>query len=288
MGRKKKNNYFTEETEDKILEYIAEKDERKKNRIYSQYLHTPLRTIAEVFHSKLSVDYIEEDREDAINDCVSYLVTQSIYGFSKGKGKAYSYLSISARNHFIQKNNKMYRQLKKRKFEPIPKDSSEIYIDDSINTKEYNKEFLEKYYAFLEWMPQHLDKIISHNKTKEQVLDILDYMENFESDSYQKKDILQEIYSRYGYRSDNYTVAREKIKSNMYHFFREWDKENFNPEPVNLKLVAHNFDIPNDKKEYIKKHYVRHSHQYGVRALSKKLKLPETVVRAYAVKEGIH
>ena len=287
MGRKKKNNYFTEETEDKILEYIAEKDERKRNRIYSQYLHTPLRTIAEVFHSKLSVEYIEENREDAINDCISYLVTQSIYGFSKGKGKAYSYLSISARNHFIQKNNKMYRHLKKRKFEPIPKDSNEIYIDDSINTRKYNDEFLEKFYGFLEWMPHQIDKIVSHKSTKQSILDILDYMENFETSSYQKKDMLKEIYSRYGHRRDKYTVARDKIKSNMYHYFNEWEKENYNPEPVNLKVKCKETVIPDDLKDYIKKHYVRHSHQYGVSALSKRLELPEFTLRTFLKKEGI-
>lgn len=290
MPRKRtKNLYFTQETEDKIFEYIEETNENRRNYIYSKYLYEPFKTISEVYHSKLSTDYIEESREDAINDCVAYLTTQAMYGIRKGKGKAFSYLSISARNFFIQLNNKEYRKLKKFNTDGVADDLKDYMIDDSIPNKEYNKEFLEKYYGFLEWFKSHLPTMNMYEPRRVQVWKIVEYMEVFETPSFFKKDVLQEIYSLYGFRNDNYAIAREVIKLNMQHYFREWEKENYNPEPLSLRRKQKPYTtIPEVQQDYIRKHYQKCSHQYGVRALSKRLNLPEHSVREFAIKEGLH
>lgn len=290
MPRKKKNNqYFTKETEEWIQTYIKEESKHKKDLIYLKYLDKPIRTIAEVYYSKMSTDYIEEGREDAINDCISMLMTVAIYHLDNKKGKAYSYLSVSARNHFIQLNNKNYTRLKRFKTEHLPEDFRDYLIDENIDNHEYNKEFLEKFYAFIEWFRERMKDIPMYKQRREQVLAMLDYMENFESDTFFKKDMLKEIYERYGFREDNYSLPRTIIALNMQHFFRQWDEENYNPDPLHYQRSLNILTkIDETKKHYIRQHYERCSHQNGARGLSRRLNLPEDIIRKFAMKEGLH
>jgi hypothetical protein len=284
MPKKKSNLYFTEETEDKILEYIDEPSQIKRDIIYSKYLHKPIRTIAEVMHSKLSVDYIQEDREDAINDCISFLMTEAIYYLKKGKGKAYSYLTVSARNHYIQLNRKEYVKLKRRKDDMIADDVKDYMVDESYDNKQYNKDFLSKYYDFISWCRKEIHKLAKQEKTIKNILIVLDYMEGFESQSMFKKDILQELFEFSGKSSKTNILVNER--SMVYEFYlfytTQWEKGNKNPNI--LKTMRNRSHLSPSEILWAKQKHKKQSHQWGYRSLAARLNVDEQTVKYYLTK----
>lgn len=284
MPKKKSNLYFTEETEDKILEYIDEPSQIKRDIIYSKYLHKPIRTIAEVMHSKLSVDYIQEDREDAINDCISFLMTEAIYYLKKGKGKAYSYLTVSARNWYIQLNRKEYVKLKRRKDDTIADDVKDYMVDESYDTNQYNKDFLSKYYDFISWCRKEIHKLPKQEKTIRNMLIVLDYMEEFESESMFKKDILDELHKFSGKSSKtNILVNERSMIYELYLFYStHWQRGNKNPNI--MKTMRNRSNLSTSEIVWVKQRYKKQSHQWGARGLAARLNVDEQTIKNYLTK----
>jgi hypothetical protein len=284
MPRKRKNIYFTEDTENKIQDYIKETSQVKKELLYLKHLQKPIRTIVEVYHSKINTPYIEESREDIINDCITSLMTDAIFKLNNKKGKAFSYLSICARNFFIQKNNRSYVKVKNKKYEPISEDNSYYYVDEWYDKQERDNDFRKKYYGFIEWARKNIDNISTHKITAEKSLLLLDYMENFDTDSYFKKDVLKELSERYGLVTATFDSARILLQKSMLYYFNYVDK--YDREPLFIKS-SFDSSFPNldkDKINFIKTKFRKHCHQYGTRGLALRFNVTEDVIHYYLTK----
>lgn len=276
MPKKKSNIYFTQDTEDKIQEYIKEPSKHKRDLIYLKHLQTPIRKIVEVYHSKMDTFYIEESREDAINDCISSLMTEAIFKLDNKKGKAYSYLSVSARNHFIQLNNKNYRYKTKKQMDYISPDVSDYYIDESINNSEYNKEFLKRFYSFIQWMKENIDKVNFQERRKNNILALLEYMETFDTDSYFKKDVIDEIHTKYGLRKGKYDTAKHFIWKCYVYYCRQVEME----KTPDITMIDKG-KLTEDQIQWIRNKYQHQSHTFGVTGLSERFNISEHKLKTY-------
>jgi len=108
---KTKNNYFTEETEEAILEYRSSTDQAERNRIYNERIHFGFYKLAENIIHTFKFYYTEVDKiEDLKYEVVSFLL-QKLDLYNQSKGKAYSYFGTIAKRYLIIYNQKNYKKL---------------------------------------------------------------------------------------------------------------------------------------------------------------------------------
>ena len=113
MPRKKKSKqYFTLDTEEAIIAYNKSTSQREKNDLYKNRIQYPFEKLAENILNTFKFSYFDVSKEDVQMEVVSTLI-EKIHMFQEGKGKAFSYFSIVAKNHLILKNNGNYKRFKK-------------------------------------------------------------------------------------------------------------------------------------------------------------------------------
>ena len=110
MPRKpsKTRMYFTQETEDAIVAYNESTNTREKNAIYNEHLRKPLEKLVENIIHTFKFYYFDVSSEEVKHEVISFLV-MNMHKFKEGKGKAFSYFSIVAKNYLILNNNKNYK-----------------------------------------------------------------------------------------------------------------------------------------------------------------------------------
>lgn len=110
--RKKKIDYFTSETDEAILLYVASTDDAERNRIYNEKIHKSFHKLAENIIHTFKFYYTEVDSvEDLKHEVVTFLIGKlSLY--KQERGKAYSYFGTIAKRYLINYNNTIYKKLK--------------------------------------------------------------------------------------------------------------------------------------------------------------------------------
>ena len=159
MGRKKTNkNYFTQDTEDAIIEYLASTNQTERNRIFNDRIYYALYKLSENLIHTFKFYYTEvEDLEDLKHEVIIFLL-EKLHYFDPSKGfKAYSYFSIVGKNYLILYNNKNYNK-KKQMGDLIEVDSDTRVLNNIEHDlqREDKKDFL---YYFIEYMEGNLERL---------------------------------------------------------------------------------------------------------------------------------
>jgi len=168
MPRPRKNKiYFTQQTEDAIIEYNKTKDPFKRNQIYKEHIKYPFEKLAENILNTFKFSYFDVSKEDVQMEVVSLLI-QKIHMFKEGKGKAFSYFSIVAKNYLIITNNSNYKRYKKTDLlSQMPETwNPENDFYDSEQGNEFNE--------FKELMLDYWDKNLTKVFTKKRDIQIAD------------------------------------------------------------------------------------------------------------------
>ena len=106
--KKPKNYYFHQGTEKAIIRYNKTDSHRLKNIIYNEHIRAAFDKLAENIIHTFKFYYFDTTSEEVKNEVVSFLV-MNMHKFKEGKGKAFSYFSIVAKNYLILNNNKNYK-----------------------------------------------------------------------------------------------------------------------------------------------------------------------------------
>ena len=109
--KKKRKMYFGQVTEDAIIEYNKETDPIIRNQIYNESIQAPFDKLAENIIHTFKFYYFDVPSEEVKHEVVSFLV-MNMHKFQEGKGKAFSYFSIVAKNYLILHNNNNYKKMK--------------------------------------------------------------------------------------------------------------------------------------------------------------------------------
>jgi hypothetical protein len=109
-GRKpSKTQYFTLLTEKAIIAYNKETDYNLRNKIYREFIDYPFNKLVENIYHTFKFSYFDVPYEDVKCEVVAFL-NEKIDKFTEGKGKAFSYFSIVAKNYLIFHNNGNYKK----------------------------------------------------------------------------------------------------------------------------------------------------------------------------------
>ena len=106
--KKGKNYYFHEGTEKAIIRYNNSNDPILKNKIYNEHIRAAFDKLAENIIHTFKFYYFDVSSEEVKHEVISFLV-MNMHKFKEGKGKAFSYFSIVAKNYLILNNNKNYK-----------------------------------------------------------------------------------------------------------------------------------------------------------------------------------
>jgi hypothetical protein len=183
MPRKKKSKmYFTEDTEKAIIEYNKTSSPNVRNKIYKEEIQYPFEKLAENILNTFKFSYFDVPKIDIQMEVVSTLI-EKIHMFKAGKGKAFSYFSIVAKNHLILKNNSNYKRWKQTAL------ISEMPETWNPENDFYDTEMGDEYMEFRDLMLEFWEKNLTVIFTKKRDIQIADavlelfrrsqYIENF-------------------------------------------------------------------------------------------------------------
>jgi hypothetical protein len=183
MPRKKKSKmYFTEDTEKAIIEYNKTSSPNVRNKIYKEEIQYPFEKLAENILNTFKFSYFDVPKIDIQMEVVSTLI-EKIHMFKEGKGKAFSYFSIVAKNHLILKNNSNYKRWKQTSL------ISEMPETWNPENDFYDTEMGDEYMEFRDLMLEFWEKNLTVIFTKKRDIQIADavlelfrrsqYIENF-------------------------------------------------------------------------------------------------------------
>ena len=204
MGRKRKNYYFTDVTEKAIIRYNKDETPAMRNRIYNDHIKNAFDKFCENIIHTFKFYYFDVSSEEVKNEVVSFLV-MNMHKYTEGKGKAFSYFSIVAKNYLILHNNNNYKKMKTHdKIDVMDWDRS---IQTEIQQKNTNQAYNEFVNQMLEYWDNNINVIFRRQidvRVADAVLHIFRIKGNIEN--FNKKAL--------------YILIREMTQSNTQHITR--------------------------------------------------------------------
>lgn len=166
--KKKKENYFTKDTELAIIKYNNTSDPEIKAQIFADEIYYPFYKLAENLIHTFKFYYTDtDDIEDLKHKIITVLLEEKIHKFDPSVGaKAYSYFGTIVKRWLINYNNKNYKKLKKRG----SLDEYEVeldYIEESSFDKKYTVSLSQFIDIYVEEMYDQLDNLFNKQQEKE-------------------------------------------------------------------------------------------------------------------------
>ena len=208
MPRKAKKGstryYFTDKTQDAIVRHNAEVRPYMRERIYNEHIRNAFEKLAENIIHTFKFYYFDVPSVDVMHEVVSFLY-MNMHKFTEGKGKAFSYFSIVAKNYLILHNNNNYKKMKQTDSEEVTdykrNPITEATREDLLTAK---KEYLD---LFIEYWANNLTTVFKRKQDMDVANSVLYLMEHRENiDNFNKKAL--------------YIMIREMTNSNTQHITR--------------------------------------------------------------------
>ena len=163
---KTKNQYFTADTEEAIIEYLNETDQAKRNKIYNERIWYGFHKLTENIIHTFKFYYTEVDTIADLQHEVTAFLLEKLHLYKQEKGKAFSYFGTIAKRYLILYNNNNYKKLKqKAEVDAIDKDQS-ITID--IVNNQSIEEPKDKATEFIIYMLKYMDLHLFDHFPKEE------------------------------------------------------------------------------------------------------------------------
>lgn len=223
MPRKKtKNLYFTQETEDAIILYNKTEDPIQRSKIYKEHIKYPFDKLTENIIHTFKFYYFDVPSEDVQHEVVAFL-NEKIHKFQEGKGKAFSYFSIIAKNYLIIQNNTNYKRMK-RKAELVEVDD-ERNLDSEMGYSDYQEQLKDFIDLYVEWYDNNMNKVFTNRKdiaVADSVLELFRIRDNIEN--FNKKALYILIRERTGFKTQNITRVINVMKSDFKRMFLNYQQ----------------------------------------------------------------
>mgnify|MGYP003137236037 CR=1 FL=1 len=177
-----KKYYFDLNVENAIIAYTAEESQHLRDKVYKEHIWKAFDKLAENIIHTFKFYYLDGTHSDVKHEVVAFLI-EKMPKFTKGKGRAFSYFSIVAKNYLIINNNKQYARMKQKA--GINKIDTDRNITNEIIRAERVNEIKDFFDEFVEYWERNL--WVKFNKTRDrQIADALlelfrirDDIENF-------------------------------------------------------------------------------------------------------------
>lgn len=174
--------YFGTPAQEAIVEYNKCKDPAKRSKIYEEGIKYPFEKLAENVINTFKFTYFDVPKKDMQIEVVSTMI-EKMHMYKEGKGRAFSYFTIIAKNHLILANNGNYKRWKQNAL------ISEMPESWNPENDYYEVEEASEFREFKQIMLDYWDKnlsIVFNKKRDIQIADAVlelfrrsDHIENF-------------------------------------------------------------------------------------------------------------
>ena len=222
-GRKpSKKQYFTYITDKAIIAYNNEESWSKRNKVFREYINYPFNKLVENIYHTFKFSYFDVPYEDVKAEVVAFLV-QKIDKFQEGKGKAFSYFSIIAKNYLIIQNNANYAKMKARLSTDVLDERRNISAEMALSDhQESLKEFTN---LWVQWYDKNLNNIFTNKRdiiVADTILELFRIRDNIEN--FNKKALYILIRERTGLKTQNITKVLNVMKRDYQKMFATYSK----------------------------------------------------------------
>jgi hypothetical protein len=277
MPRKKNansaSNYFNESVEQAIQLYNKAETQDERDRLF-RIIYPAIYKIAEVLYNKVKPTYMDGEMLDIMMDCTAYL-TERMYRIKEGKGKAFSYFTVCARNYYIFHNSRAYTGTKKTLKLDYLNENWDIADDTSKRIEEMD-ESAKLFHAFVDYIDEHKDKFVNTKKGNIVVSAVVDFLRDVDSiEDFNRRNIMNDLTEINGYKVDRHYVTKVFNRLQMHYnvFSREWFK-------TGKSIPFWDKDkLTEEEIKFCIENYTPHKGGYSIVGLSKKFNVEEYTVR---------
>lgn len=283
MGRKKKpeNNYFHEGVEQAVLQYNIAETQLERDKLF-RIVYPALAKIAQVYYNKIKPTYIKGEPLDIQMDCVSYL-TERMNKIKDGKGKAFSYFTVCARNYYIQQNMFAYTKVGKvLNTSELP----ETYDIEDIQASrlEEMEDAAKLLDAFVDYMDKNKEKFVTSKKGNIVVQAVIDFLRDVDSiEDFNRRNIMNDLTEINGYKIDRHYITKlfNRLQVHYIAFSREWKKTG--------KTISFwdKDELTEEEIKYCIDNYIPNKGGNSIVGLSKRFNVEEYTIRKELYKVGL-
>lgn len=280
MGRKKKtNNYFDEKVEEAVHLYNLSLDDRERNNLF-KLIYPALAKLAQVWRNKIKPTYIEMPEDELEMECITFLM-EKLPMVKKGKGKAFSYLTVTARNFYILGNQQAYS--KKKKSPSIETMSEKFDVEDIPSDRVQEMELNAKLFdTFIEYVNDNFDTMFSSSQQKEFATSLLSKIKDVGlGEDFNRRKMLNEVTKETGIPRGLVTKHVNRVAS-FYSTFKNY-YEVYGVKPQFKEKIY----LTESDEEYIRKHYQHYSKKFGLMGISRQLGIRYETVREFIKQSDI-
>jgi hypothetical protein len=151
---KTSHTYFTEDTQNAIVEYVASQDQKFRDKVYRERIEYGFFKLTQNIIHTFKFYYTDgESVEDVQQEVIAFLL-EKLKLYKPAKGKAYSYFGTIAKRYLILKNKKNYQKLQNKG------DILEIEEDKTIREEIINDHYGQDYSVseFMTLYTKYVDK----------------------------------------------------------------------------------------------------------------------------------
>jgi len=177
--RKKSKEYFDQNTENAIIEYINSDDQEKRNFLFNTRINYSIHKLAENIIHTFKFYYTDLiNYSELQHEVVSFLLGK-MHLYDNKKGKAYSYLGTIAKRYLIQYNDKNYKEKKKRG--DIEEIMDERLVYEDVGTDPNEKRLYNIIDSYVNHLETKIDWYFLDDKEKDIVLVVIDFFKKRET-----------------------------------------------------------------------------------------------------------
>jgi hypothetical protein len=286
MPRKKSpsNQYFNESVEQAIQLYNISQTQLERDRHF-RIIYPAIYKIAEVYYNKIKPTYMEGEMDEIIMDCTCYL-SERLFRIKEGKGKAFSYLTVCARNYYIFHNQRGYTGVKKVLKLDHLNENWDI-ADDSPERADEIEHTSGLLSAFADYLESNDDGITTAaaRKFKPVLNQIIKLMRDVDSiEDFNRRELMNSLTLIDGLKVDRHYITKvfNRISSHYDTFRKEWDKSG--------KAIPylHKTELTEEEIKFCVENYSPlHNRKYSVSGFARMFGVDEYTTRKQLAATGI-
>jgi len=227
--------YFTQETENAIVQYNLEEDPLAREIIYKNEIQKPLDKLAENVINRFKFPYIQGSFDEVKAQVVSFLVI-NLHKYTAGKGKAFSYFSVIAKNYLIAHNNNAWKEEKRTTYFADSKDE-QFSLDELLSSEPEEKELKADFSEFFRLAVRYWDFNLTRLFKKKRDIDIanavIELMRHVNSlKNFNKKALYVMIREMTNYKTSHITKVTNKMRGIMMEQLEEFKRTGYIADPA--------------------------------------------------------
>jgi hypothetical protein len=222
---KKNKNYFTQDTEDAIIEYVASTDDYERNKIYRERIHYAFTKLTENLIHTYKYYYTDNYSIEELQHNTIIFLLERLGKFKAGKGKAYSYFGTIAKRYLILNNKNNYEKLKSHLDISEINDESDVDKELIIN-ESHDNDLINFFDIYIKYNDLYLDKLYPKENDKKIANAILELFRKRENlDIFNKKAFYIFIKEQVDADTTSITKIIKQMKNIYVELYNQYDKD---------------------------------------------------------------